>query len=491
MSISLRYPQTMTINGTSIESIITGYTTLEVTGREPFDREITTAVIKTRDGEQYMRRRLTRRTLTVRFVLEADTPEQNMALYEWLNRLLNFEEAKIGFADEPDKYYIGTAAKAVMDYINASVSTGTITIICSDPFKYSLSEKTVEFVDGAAEIFYGGTKEAYPVLEAEMTSTNGFISFTKDSHTLLFGDDTDPGDEEAPVEPDPDALVEYSFTEMPSGTNWVQNDGVLPYVVSEATIAGTLAIRDSEALYGATFGSGSKWHGPTLSYHLEGSKTECELSFHHIVEVTANAQQGIQQISLTSASGNVAAISFWKNGSGSKDGGYDLYVNGSRKKSISYSMAAGNKISGTGGGHSSIKKQGSVITFTVAGNVYQFTDSSLENVEVTYFTFYFGCWKTATMLNKNRLYSFRFTSPDEGGGQVVIEHAFHTGDSFAADCGSAETTLGNSPNYTLGTVENPWESFSLKPGMNRIELEYSDWATTAPTARIRYREVWI
>ena len=43
MSISLRYPQTMTINGTSIESIITGYTTLEVTGREPFDREITTS----------------------------------------------------------------------------------------------------------------------------------------------------------------------------------------------------------------------------------------------------------------------------------------------------------------------------------------------------------------------------------------------------------------------------------------------------------------
>ena len=440
-----------------------------------------------------MRRRLTSRTLTVRFVLEADTPEQNMALYEWLNRLLNFEEAKIGFADEPDKYYIGTAAKAAMDYINASVSTGTITIICSDPFKYSLSEKTVEFVDGVAELYYGGTKEAYPVLEAEMGSTNGFISFTKDAHTLLYGDDTDPGDEDAPAEPDPDALVEYSFTEMPSGTNWVQNDGVLPYVVSETAIGGTLAISGGEALYGATFGSNNgKWHGPTLSYHLEGQKTECELSFYHLAEATANSQCGMMQISLTSASGNVAAVSFWKNGTGSKDGGYDLYVNGSRKKSISYSMAAGNKISGTGGGHSSISKKGSVITFTVAGNVYQYTDTALENVAVTYFTFYFANWKTNTMLSKNRLYSFRFTSPDEGGGTpVVIEHAFHTGDAFAADCGSAETTLNNSPNYTIGTVENPWESFSLKPGMNRIELEYSDWATTAPTARIRYREVWI
>lgn len=493
MSISLRYPQTMTINGTSIESIITGYTTLEVTGREPFDREITTAVIKTRDGEQYMRRRLTRRTLTVRFVLEADTPEQNMALYEWLNRLLNFEEAKIGFADEPDKYYIGTAAKAVMDYINASVSTGTITIICSDPFKYSLSEKTVEFVDGAAEIFYGGTKEAYPVLEAEMRSTNGFISFTKDSHTLLFGDDTDPGGE-SPAEPDPDALVEYTFdTAVPSGTNWVQNDGVLPYVASPTAIGGAVAVGgDPVGLYGSTFGTNNnKWHGPTLSYHLTGQKTECELSFYHIAEATANAQCGMLQVSLTSASGNVAAISFWKNGTGSKSGGYDMYVNGSRKKSISYSMAAGNNISGTAGGHSSIAKKGSVITFNVAGNIYQYTDSSLEDVAVTYFTFYFAKWNSATFLNKNRLFSFRFTSPDEGGGGTVIEHAFHTGDAFAADCGSAETTLGNSPNYTLGTVENPWEAFSLKPGMNRVELEYSDWATTAPTARIRYREVWI
>lgn len=488
-----RPDKAMAVNGIRLEDLVDGYRTIEVTGREPRTETIDTVKIATNDGEYFLRKRMDARTIEVSYALAALTPEDFAQRYNMLNAALNFEQAQLVFADEPGKYFVGTFKGITKTHVSRVAATGKITIICTDPFKYSLSERMVEFVDGVAELYYGGTKEAYPVLEAEMGSTNGFISFTKDAHTLLYGDDTDPGDEDAPAEPDPDALVEYSFTEMPSGTHWTQNDGVLPYVVSETAIGGTLAISGGEALYGATFGSNNgKWHGPTLSYHLEGQKTECELSFHHLVEATANSQCGMMQISLTSASGNVAAVSFWKNGTGSKDGGYDLYVNGSRKKSISYSMAAGNKISGTGGGHSSISKKGSVITFTVAGNVYQYTDTALENVAVTYFTFYFANWKTNTMLNKNRLYSFRFTSPDEGGGTpVVIEHAFHSGDALVADCGSAETTLNNSPNYTIGTVENPWESFSLKPGPNRIELEYSDWATTAPTARIRYREVWI
>ena len=495
MSIALKYPQTMTINGLAIENVITGYTTLEVTGREPFDREITTIVIKTQDGERYSRRRLTKRTITVRFVIEADTPEQNMALYERLNSLLDFEQAKIVFADEPDKYYVGTAAKAVMNYINASVSTGTITIYCADPYKYSLEEKEAAFEDGVAEIYYAGTAGTYPTFEATMASSNGFISFTKDGEdTLLFGDDTDPGDDESPAEPDPDALVEYAFdTAVPSGTNWVQNDGVLPYVASPTAIGGAVAVGgDPAGLYGSTFGTNNnKWHGPTLSYHLDGQKTECELSFYHILEATANAQCGLLQVSLTSASGNVAAISCWKNGTGSKTGGYDLYINGSRKKSVSYSMAAGNKISGTAGGHSSIAKSGSVITFNVAGNIYQYTDASLEDVAVTYFTFYFAKWNAATYLNKNRLYSFRFTSPDEGGGGgTVIEHAFLAGDVFRADCSSAETTINGIVNYSVQNIANEWQAFKLEHGKNIITCDVSDWAD-APEVVMRYREVFI
>ena len=488
----MRYSQKMKVNGTYLEDLIPGYQTLEVKGREDVDMDISSMKVTRVDGERFQYKRKKARTLQVKYMIRGMGPDDFEQKYDRLKAAMKVSEAQLIFDDDPGRYWLGTPEKVSADFPGQSVSTGTIEITCHDPNKYALVEKTVSFVDGEAEIYYSGTEETYPSFKASIPATNGFVSFTMNGSTLLFGDDTDPGDEDAPVEPDPDALVEYSFTEMPSGTNWVQNDGVLPYVVSEAAIGGTLAIRDGESLYGATFGTNNgKWHGPTLSYHLEGSKTECELSFHHVVEVTANAQQGIQQISLTSASGNVAAISFWKNGSGSKDGGYDLYVNGSRKKSISYSMAAGNKISGTAGGHSSISKKGSVITFTVAGNVYQYTDTALENVAVTYFTFYFGSWKTATMLNKNRVYGFRFTSPDEGGGTpVVIEHAFHAGDVLEVDCSAADTRLNNITNHALGNVRNPWENMKLTPGLNIVAMDSSEWADSDPTATITYREVF-
>ena len=491
-----RPDKAMAVNGIRLEDLVDGYRTIEVTGREPRTETIDTVKIATNDGEYFLRKRMDARTIEVSYALAALTPEDFAQRYNMLNAALNFEQAQLVFADEPGKYFVGTFKSITKTHVSRVAATGKITIICTDPFKYSLSERTVEFVDGAAEIYYGGTKEAYPILEAEMSSTNGFISFSKDEHTMLFGDDTDPGDEEAPAEPDPDALIEYTFTEIPSTSEWSQNTGYLTIGNNPTVPGGTLAISgDPVGLYGATFGSTSnRWHGPTITRAIskEGGKVDCSLTCHIGVEVTANKQCGRMQILLSSGQRNVAALSFYKNGTGSKNGAYTIYVNGSAKKEIAYSMAAGNKVSGSGGGTVSITKQGGTITFNVAGTITQISDSALESVGVTEFTITFTSMGSSTMLNRCRLYSVRFTSPDEGGGgQVVIEHAFHSGVALVADCGSAETTLNNSPNYTIGTVENPWEAFSLKPGMNRIELEYSDWATTAPTARIRYREVWI
>ena len=482
----------MAVNGIRLEDLVDGYRTIEVSGREPRKETVDTIKIATNDGEHFLRRRMDTRVIEVSYALAALTPEDFAQRYNMLNAALNFEQAQLVFADEPGKYFVGTFQSITKTHVSRVAATGKISIFCSDPFKYSLGERSVDFVNGVAELYYGGTKEAYPVLEATMRSTNGFVSFTKDADTLLFGDDTDPGDEESPAEPDPDALIEQTFdTTVPSGSPWAINE---EFTGSDShLVGGTLGISAAPAgLYPTAFSTNNKkWHGPTIVRHLTGSKTECTLSFSHCFEVTANAQCGAFRAGLASATGEVAAISYYKTGTGTKNGEYALVIGGAVKKTVSCSYNAGNAISGTGGGVSSIAKVGSTFTFTVSGNVYQFTDESLENVAVTRICFYFAQWNATTAANKNRLFSFRFTSPDEGGGQVVIEHAFHTGDALVADCGSAETTVGNSPNYTIGNIENPWEAFALKPGLNRIVLDYSDWATTAPTAKIRYREVYI
>lgn len=487
----MRYSQKMKVNGTYLEDLIPGYQTLEVTGREDVDMDISSMKISRVDGERYQHKRKKARTLKVKYMIRGMGPDDFASKYDRLKAAMKVSEAQLVFDDDPGKYWVGTPAAVNADFPGQSVSTGTIEITCHDPNKYGLVEKTVDFVNGTAEIYYSGTEEAYPNFHAEVPSKNGFVSFTKGEDTLLFGDDTDPGDDESPAAPDPDALIEQTFdTSVPSGTNWAVNE---EFTGSDShLVGGTLGISAAPAgLYPTAFSTNNKkWHGPTIVRHLSGSKTECTLNFSHCFEVTANAQCGAFRAALASATGEVAAISYYKTGTGTKNGEYALVIGGAVKKAVSCSYNAGNTISGTGGGVSSIAKVGSTFTFTVSGNVYQFTDESLEDVAVTRICFYFAQWNATTAANKNRLFSFRFTSPDEGGGGTVIEHAFHAGDVLDVDCSSADTKLNNVTNHALGNVRNPWESMKLSPGLNIITLDASDWATSDPTARVTYREVF-
>lgn len=491
----MRYSQKMRVNGTYLEDLIPGYQTLEVKGREDVDMDISSMKVTRVDGERFQYKRKKARTLQVKYMIRGMGPDDFEQKYDRLKAAMKVSEAQLIFDDDPGRYWLGTPEKVSADFPGQSVSTGTIEITCHDPNKYALVEKTVSFVDGEAEIYYSGTEETYPSFKASVPATNGFVSFTMNGSTLLFGDDTDPGDEDAPVEPDPDALIEYTFTEIPSTSEWSQNTGYLTIGNNPTVPGGTLAISgDPVGLYGATFGSTSnRWHGPTITRAIskEGGKVDCSLTCHIGVEVTANKQCGRMQILLSSGQRNVAALSFYKNGTGSKNGAYTIYVNGSAKKEIAYSMAAGNKVSGSGGGTVSITKQGGTITFNVSGTVTQINDSALENVGVTEFTITFTSMGSSAMLNRCRLYSLRFTSPDEGGGEhVIIEHAFHAGDVLEVDCSAADTRLNNITNHALGNVRNPWENMKLTPGLNVIAMDSSEWADSDPTATITYREVF-
>ena len=479
----------ISVNGQCIEDVITEYTTLSVSGREALPVDLNTVKIATRHGSLFRSRRFDSKKLVITYVIFCSGLEEMQVVYTRMKHYFSDTECKFIFGDEPDMYWIGTPEVKEPKYKGMDAAKGTITIYLSDPHKYSVIEHEVEFENGFAEIYYNGTVEGKPVFEASFPATNGFISFTKDNETIVIGNQYDEGEGETPAEPDPDVLIENTFdTSVPTGTEWAVNES---FTGSDSHyVGGTLGISSAPAgLYPTAFSTNNgKWHGPTIVRHLSGSKTECTLNYSHSYQVTANSQCGAFRAALASATGEVAAISYYKTGTGSKNGEYSLVVNGTVKKTVSCSYAANNAISGNG--VSSISKVGSVFTFNVSGNVYQFTDESMTNVAVTRICFYFAQWKTSTVANRNRLYSFRFTSPDEGTSGTVIEHTFHENDVLEADTESAEIKLNNIPNYNLGNIDNPWESFALKHGYNTITVDSSEWASSDPTVTLRYREVY-
>lgn len=168
----MKTSKSMSINGSYLEDLIDGYTTIDVTGRETLGVSIGSEAIENRSGAIYKYKKYETRTLKVSFTIEGEDSTELLQKLGQLNAALNVEEAHFIFDDEADKYYIGTLNGTPDISISTpsgsefGVATGSFEILCSDPFKYSVEEYIEEF-DNHHEVrfHYGGTYPAYPTLD--------------------------------------------------------------------------------------------------------------------------------------------------------------------------------------------------------------------------------------------------------------------------------------------------------------------------------------
>ena len=133
--------EAMSYNGTYIENEITGYRTLYTSGRELLVSELQTGEINGIDGARYLGRRRPVRTIKVGYQLIADSPSEFRNKFNKLNSLLRGEQVQIIFADEPDKYFIGTKTGNTEIEPGMNAVIGEIEITCVDPYKYSTTLK--------------------------------------------------------------------------------------------------------------------------------------------------------------------------------------------------------------------------------------------------------------------------------------------------------------------------------------------------------------
>lgn len=179
--------EAMSYNGVYLENEIDGYRTLSVTGRELMESEVTDQEVDGMDGSYYRYKTTPARTITVKYQLRARGSREYREAYNKMNKLLSGEQVKVIFNDESDKYFIGTKTSNTQVDGGSNNVIGEIEIYCSDPHKYSTTEKEFNAIDGVLNIVNEGTVPVSIDYDVQTTSETGYIGLVSEEGIMQYG----------------------------------------------------------------------------------------------------------------------------------------------------------------------------------------------------------------------------------------------------------------------------------------------------------------
>lgn len=484
------------INGNYIETKVTGYRTIKAVGREMVERELETSNSR-KDGSVLDNVRYQSREIDVTFFVQRDTLAHMRESMEALKSILDVKEAQIVFNGDCDFYFTGTPVldNSLTETWNGLI--GTFTIHCMDPCKYSITEYSVAAVANQWSFTYDGTYKSYPKFEIDFpetlngsgdntdTSECGFVGLANQTGAMLqFGDpeEKDWADVTYP------ATVPVNRT-FKSTSGWSANSTQ----VLVGTQAGSVSANSSGYIYPSSFGSGSGERGPALSYLITGETPPISKNFNFTWK---------QKLSGTKKQFGRCTVILWNNNSGTRTMvGAVRFVKSAKNTKCTIYLYCGSTTSVksftvecSAIGSCSMKKVDNKITFSVAKKTFTFANDTITDLVANEIAFHFAKKGSQTNLGTNYIYNcklqrFSFDNYED------IENVFTPGDKLVIDTKNAEVTLDNGDSETnaqgLGALGNDWETFVLTPGTNLIEVEYSDWTTTPPSAVLKYRKVYL
>lgn len=140
-------PEAVTVDGVTLDQAIPEFTTLQVTGRELVGYSLTTVVVGNQDGSTLQKKRREPRKITVKYQIDTETPQRFREIYYKLNQILSGENKKISFADDPDKYFVGTLSDADTPEGGRLSVISSFEFTCFDPYAYANKEDVFTFGD--------------------------------------------------------------------------------------------------------------------------------------------------------------------------------------------------------------------------------------------------------------------------------------------------------------------------------------------------------
>ena len=490
--------EALSINGTYIENVIEGYRTLSVEGRDLLESEISEMQVGFSDGSRYQEKRDMTRTITVHYQMLADDAEDFREKFNQLCSILDQEEAELIFADEPDKYFIGTKYGVEQPDPGRLNVTGEFSFYCADPYKYAKTEK-VASGNGAAQITLSnsGTKAVPINLDIKMLSDNGYIGLTLDDRFYQIG---------KPEEVDGvthDLTVLLFDDHLWEDKGWLLNQGVTPPVTPERLQNGQIGYVHEELVEGyvhcTDYGTGNWWHGAAVTKIVPADENgEYPVNwascwrFDFNTDGMAQNQKGaaIGHNSVTFSDENddiIVAVVFEDNNAGLERSDMVVYIGDTRiwdtKETTKFYITARE-----GGPTVNVEKIGSQITvaFSYAGikKTFQAVNADAELRKVT--------WYGATYINhvpiRNNLLRALQVKKHNVERYEDIPNYFGEGDEVYIDGAKNEVYINNI--YDGDMADAGSQPLLLPPGQHTLGIVTSSFSEV-PEVEVTWRERWI
>ena len=491
--------EALQIDGTYIENLIDGYRTLYVTGRELLGSEISEREIDLVDGSEYTGKRDTTRSITVGYQLLCTSPREFQEKFNKLSGILNKEQAKLIFADEPDKYFIGTKS-SVGDVEPGRLNVkGEFTFYCCDPRKYSAAEKsfTAHQESGyqTLTIVNGGTESVPVSYDITHNHENGFIGIASKYGAIQLGKI-----EEADGE-------DYKASEILSdGYNLFQDDHGTSYQNPENTTQGTLEVRDVAgysvmALKGGQATNGH-WNGgmktmviPADSEGRRGAKNfYCYTQ--HWFETGLMGQTGAQTIAfLTGKNEVICSMSINKSDATGNTARIEWFAPGNtllRREEFQPTAYQGNPFNLKMGCHNDFLKEGEKLRIFWYGSYMERNIPEIKDMECEKIQIWIGQWGDRNLTNQyvthNYLKSIRFRK-DNVDKYKDVPNRYRAGDVVSIDGESTKVYVNGMP--AKGDEINGSNYPKVPPGTTEVQFCYSSFSSPPPHIKAKIREVYL
>lgn len=489
--------EALSINGRYIENEIDGYRTLHVSGRELLESEINDIQIGHANGAVFQNKRNPVREITVTYRLLSRSAESFREKFNVLSGILEQEEARLVFADEPDKYFIGTKS-SIGEVQGGQLNViGDFTFYCCDPYKHSTVEKTFPASlnsDGIMEatIVNNGTTDVPISYEITHNHENGYIGIVSENGAMQYGY-VDELDKE--VRQKSELLLNYrsptDFNAMTIGQGITWDNYPLNGSWKTVTAQGKqwLALN--------SVGSGGSWHGAgrmiTLPADSGGSSGAGNFYVQGKVwfETGLPGQIGMVEMAVGDQEGNkLASIRIAKYELGANNAYAIFGIGNTEMRRVFYNPTNIN-VTTHDKGQIYIKKVGELFEFYFGGGKWQYRAPLMLNKKATTVTIFLGTHGAQGMSNLvTRLYwDYLFFRKDNVSYWYDIPNRYRNGSVVHINGEDAKV-------YTDGVVSMEDEMigtnyFHAPPGQTKVQFHYSTFSSPAPTIKASIREAYL
>ena len=522
------------INGYYIEDLVTGYRTIKATGRESLAKEIE-MYESAADGARLKSSRFPERSIEIEFHVHRGNLADLRESMHKLQTVLNVENAQIIFNDDYGCYYTGTPImdNKIEDFKNAA--SGTFVITCLDPFKYSLTETTVNLSTYSETVKdeegnvstitsrvlttnnQGGYK-TFPTFDVQFATDEdaqgGMGSDADCGYVLLAKGGTDysiqiGNDAEKDTTTVTEVAQDFKKTRGSfNGLNTPTPPSTTYSFQGSSKIETAAANGPGLKVNGYGTAQTKKFYGPLVVYDIGHDLTGAfdftwkQVTACHKNTATGKKQQGALWVFFLDSNNVIkygvgvqkakdstlaAAVYYYTTSSG-----LIRYSDASLEYTNWMGFKSDTDTVGRLGTNYIRRYQDSDGEWVVSFKLNLLNDDSSIDisdspVNLRKVGFFFGRWGTTGF------FSNRVTEAKLVNGNFDNVNTFSSGDLAVVDVGAAEIKLNTAVRNDLGDYANDWSDMYLDVGANTIYTQHSDWVTPGfePNITMKYRKRWL